>query len=102
MLKALTILIAGYILAVGVIACDNIEHSAPAPEAERTCILIAPMMSEQVWNDLTSTWGPLDYIGGNPGKVIAPEHGDAVLGYAAAEDSDLWNLPECVAPNPLD
>lgn len=100
---AATILAILYICYQGMTAIQNIASnpfptlpatSAPAPEAERTCILLAPAGSTHAWKDLTNTWGTLDYSGG---KVYSVAHG-TMLGYAAAEYDDLWNLPECVPP----
>jgi hypothetical protein len=70
--------------------------SAPAPEAPVTCLLIAKADNPGQWADLRSIWGTLDYDGG---KIIATAHRDEVIGYAATEDGDIWNLPQCTSPD---
>jgi hypothetical protein len=65
-----------------------------AVEAEISCILLAPRNLPQAWEDLRNTWGTLDYSGGT---IYAVDSG-AIIGYAAAEDDDIWNLPQCTRP----
>lgn len=73
------------------------EEAAPQPpapvEAPITCILLAPALNSQVWDDLTFTWGELDYEGNT---IYAVDHDQAVVGYAAEEDGPMWNLPQCL------
>lgn len=70
------------------------EETTTVVEAELTCIRIAPRENLEAWADLVRVWGTLDYDGG----TIYAVNSGTIIGYAAAEDDDIWNLPQCIRP----
>lgn len=63
------------------------------------CSLLAdgadsPRANDQ-WATLVSRFGPLDYVGGYSYGSVVTMNGQAV-GYALAEDSDIWSDPSCL------
>lgn len=65
--------------------CTLLADSTDSPDADAQ------------WAALVAEHGTLDYVGGySYGTVYAVDGGYAV-GFAAAEDSDIWSDPSCLA-----
>ena len=88
-----------YTLATPTRTLTSISTAATVERAP-SCTLLAdgadsPNADAQ-WAALVATHGTLDYVGGySYGTVYAVDGGYAV-GFAAAEDSDIWSDPSCL------